>query len=291
MPLHELTDDERHSHCRREIKALELWLRRLVHETFSKTYGAEYLNAAGKDGNPLFKKKTIEAIEGRRRNEPSRYARPIDAATLGDLVGAICTRENYDRHFGEALRGAFPEGHPEARTFLNRVVDIRNKVSHANPISVHDAIRAICYSQDVIASLKEHYAAMNQQRDYDVPTIIRVADSLGNVRHESELGPRLGMRDFRDGASGRLYPGDRLAIEVEVDPTFERSSYWLQWRWRLMKLAHPMDTERVVIEIDTSHVGDPFDVVCQITSNKPWHRGGDYDDRVELRYKVLPPPE
>jgi hypothetical protein len=119
-----------------------------------------------------------------------------------------------------------------------------------------EAARAICYSQDVIASLKEHYAGMKQQREYDVPTIIRVADSCGNVRHESELRPRLGMCDFRDGASGRLYPGDRLAIEVEVDPTFERSSYWLQWWWPYMKLDHPMDTEHVKVKIDIPHVGN-----------------------------------
>jgi hypothetical protein len=120
MPLHELTDDERRSHCRREIEALECWLRRLVHETFSKAYGPGYLDATGKDGNQLFRTDTVKAIEVRRSEEPSRYARPIDAATLDDLVRVICKPENYNQHFFNALRIAFPERAQEARTFLNR---------------------------------------------------------------------------------------------------------------------------------------------------------------------------
>jgi hypothetical protein len=173
-------------------------------------------------------------------------------------------------------------------------VDIRNKVSHANPISVHEAIRAICYSQDVIASLKEHYAAMDQQRDYDVPTIIRVADSLGNVRHESELiSTGTGcFCEFGKEASGRLHPGQRLTIEVEVDPTYERSSY--RFRWMTFHGTQPSsfndDVERVAIEIDDSHVGQIFDVRWEVISNKAWHRYGRHDDMVDLRYKVLPPP-
>lgn len=70
MPLHKLTDDERRSYCRREIEALELWLRRLVPETFSQVHGLGYLGAIGNDGSPLFAKKTVKAIEARRREDP-----------------------------------------------------------------------------------------------------------------------------------------------------------------------------------------------------------------------------
>jgi hypothetical protein len=267
---------------------------RLVHETFLAAYGPEYLDATGEDGTRLFRKKTIKVIEVRRREEPSRYARPIDAATLDDLVRIIYKPETYNRHFVSALRAAFPEGPQEARTFLDRLVDIRNKLSHANPISVHEAARAICYTQDVIASLKEHYATMNQQKEYDVPTIIRVADSLGHVRHESELiSTGLGcFCDFSNEASGRLHPGERLTIEVEVDPTYERSSY--RFRWMTFHGTPPSsfndDVEYVTIEIDDSHVGRIFDVRCEVTSNKGWHRYGRHDDMVDLRYKVRPPP-
>jgi hypothetical protein len=294
MPLHQLTDDERRSHCRREIEALEHWLRRLVHETFSGVYGPGYLDAVGGDGNRLFRNETVAATKNRRSEDPARYPRPIDAATLDDLVRVICKPENYDRHFREALGIAFPEGAREARTFLGRIVTIRNNLSHANPITVHEAARAICYPQDVIASLKEYYTAMSQQREYDVPMIIRVADSLGNVRQGSELlmPPTVAVVcRFYTGTSGQLHPGDRLSIEVEIDPTFERSSYRVRWAWREgNKWALVDDANHVTIQIDNSHVQEVFGVTCSVISNRDWHRYGDHDHRVLLCYKVLPPP-
>jgi hypothetical protein len=66
MLLHALSDGERRSHCRREIEALEHWLRRLVHETFSDAYGPAYLDAIGEDGNRIFKSETAKELNARR---------------------------------------------------------------------------------------------------------------------------------------------------------------------------------------------------------------------------------
>jgi hypothetical protein len=151
----------------------------------------------------------------------------------------------------------------------------------------------LCYTQDVLASLKEHYAAMNKQREYNVPMIIKVADSLGNVCQATELrrdSASYASCRFYIKSSGRLYPGDRLTIEVEVDPTFERSSYRLEWFWRGNKPAQLNDVERVVIDIDNSHVEETFGIQCKVISNRDWHRLGDHDDIVLVMYKVLPPP-
>jgi hypothetical protein len=293
MPLHALSDDERRSHCRREIEALEHWLRRLVHETFSEVYGTAYLDAVGDDGNRLFKSETAKAIEARQGRDPSRYPRRIDAAHLDDLVKLICKSENYRRHFRSALGAVFPQGNEEARTYLTRVVEVRHKLSHANPITVHDAARVICYTQDVLASLKEHYAAMNEQREYNVPMIIKVADSLGNAFQDTGIARNsadFAEFNFYKTGSGRLYPGDRLAVEVEVDPTFERSSYQLHWGWPGNQSSQFADTERVVIDIENSHVRERFSVKCRIISNRAWQRHGTHDDMVILSYKVLPPP-
>ena len=292
MPLHTLTDDERRSHCRREIEALEHWLRRLVHETFSEAYGPDYLDATGGDGNPLFKPATAMQIKDRHAKEPSRFPRLIDATHLDDLVKVICKPENYKRHFEGPLGAAFPEGHQEARTFLDRITGIRHKLSHANPISVHEAMRAICYSQDVLASLKEHYAAMNKEREYSVPTFIRVSDSMGNVCHGAEIRRNsigAGYCYFADKPSGRLHPGDRLSIEVEVDPTFDRSSYRLEWTWRGNKPDQFADTACVIVHIETSMVHPEFLIYCEVISNRDWHKMGEQDDRMEVYYKVLPP--
>lgn len=288
MPLHALSDDERRSYCRREIEALELWLRRLVHEAFLDAYGSAYLDAAGADGNPLFKAKTAELIKGRRASDPSRYPRPLDAADFDDLVNVICKDQNYNVHFKDALGVAFPEGKQEARTFLTRVVKIRNGLSHANSITVHDAARVICYTQDVVASLKEHYAAMNVQREYNVPMIVKVADSLGNVLQGTDIRRNAaGFARFSlaKKGSGVLYPGDLLAIEVEVDPTFERTSYRLAWSWPGSRLE---DTNRVVIDIENSHVRQNFGIWCTVISKRDWQRLGNHDDRIIMVYKVLP---
>jgi Swt1-like HEPN len=284
MPLHALSDDERRSHCRREIEALELWLRRLVHETFSAAYGAKYLDAKGEDGNKLFNAEMSRHIADRQTKEPSRYSRPIDATTLEDVVKVVCKTQTYNQHFREALRVAYPVGNQEARTFLGRVVEIRNNLSHANPITVHDAARAICYTQDVILSLKEYYAVMNAQNEYNVPSIIRIIDTLGNnhlrTSGESELDCR---------KSGRLYPGSRLTIEVEVDPTFDRSSYRLEWSCFSIGYRDVSDTNRFTINIDNSHVQENFRLTCMVISKQDWHRYGYCDDSFTIVYKVLPP--
>jgi hypothetical protein len=133
MDLHFLSDDERRPHCRCELEALEHWLRRLIHETFSAAHGAEYLDAVDQGGRRLIKKQVALDIADRRAREPLRYQRPVDAAHLDDVVTVICNAEHWRHYFGAALSGAFPLGNEEARTFLRRLVDVRNKLSHANP--------------------------------------------------------------------------------------------------------------------------------------------------------------
>ena len=292
MPLHALSDDERRSHCRREIEALEHWLRRLVHETFSRIYGPAYLDANGEEGNRLFASKVADEIKARHGREPLRFPRLIDAADLDDLVNVICKSETYMRHFRDVLQVAFPQGNEVARTFLKRIIEVRHKLSHANPITVHEAMRVICYTQDVLAALKEHYVAMNQEMEYNVPLVTKVIDSQGNVRHASEIrrnSSGSGVCLFHKELSGRLYPGDRLVIEVEVDPTFERPSYMIRWGWPSRKLVDPGDSERVVIDIHKSHVQPKFPITCAVKSNKDWHKHGSYDDIVTIYYKILPP--
>jgi len=287
MPLHALSDDERRSHCRREIEALELWLRRLVHDTFSDAYGAAYLDAKGDDGNQLFNAEMSRNIAARRIKDPSRDSRPINATTLDELVKVICKTQTYNQHFRDALRVAFPEGNQEARTFLDRVVEIRNNLSHANPITVHDAARAICYTQDVIASCKEHYASMNMQKEYNVPMIIKVSDTLGNIHQRAGDDDRICK--FNKDGSRRLYPGDRLTIEVEVDPTFDRSSYRVEWSWHSNGRQELRDADRFTIDIDNSHVGEEFEITCALVTNRDWHRRRHWDELVFLSYKILPP--
>lgn len=290
MDLHLLSDDERRALCRRELEGLEHWLRRLIHEAFSAAHGADYLNAVDQSGRRLIKKSVADEIAKRRAKEPPRYHRPVDAAQLSDLVIIICNPENWLHRFGNALSEAFPLGSQEARALLNRLVDVRNKLSHANPISVHEAARVISYTLDVIEALKGYYVTQNLEKEYNVPTVIRLADSLGNV---FDVSGKRGDREasfiqFDARRSGSLRPGERLSIEAEIDPSFERSIYRIHWHWP-PSFSSSEDNEQILIEIDNRHVRQTFTVTCLIISNNNWHKHGDYDDRIFIHYRVLPP--
>lgn len=292
MDLHVWSDDERRAHCRRELEALEHWLRRLVHETLSAEHGDEYLEAVYGDGRRLIKKEVAHDIAQRRAKEPLRYHRPVDAAHLDDLVTILCNPENWRRHFGAVLLRTFPQGHEEARTFLNRLVDVRHKLSHANPISVHEAARVICYTWDVREALKVYYRERNLEKEYNAPTIIRVTDSLGNVAYDSDIRRNrtgAGVCRFSSGPSGSVRPGERLSIEVEVDPSFDRSDYTIRWSWPVAPGVSYKDSDRFVLDIEQTHIRPEFSIYCQVISDKSWHRLGSYDDSVAIIYKVLPP--
>jgi hypothetical protein len=67
------------------------------------------------------------------------------------------TQTTLQTHFGIALKHAFPHGREEARTFLVRIMETRNSLAHVNAISSRTAEQVICYSNDIIDSLKHHY--------------------------------------------------------------------------------------------------------------------------------------
>jgi hypothetical protein len=288
MNLHLLSDDERRAHCRRELEALEHWLRRLIDETFSAAHGPDYLEAVDQGGRQLIKNEVRRGIAERRAKEPLRYQRPVDAAHLDDLVTIVCKPEHWQQHFRTALSEAFPHGNDEARTFLTRLVDIRNKVSHANPISVHEAARVICYTLDVIEGLKACYRMRNLESEYNVPRVLRVSDSLGNVCYPPAMPGYYEGGVWCNFNATPLRPGECLSIEVEIDPSFDRSNY--HFRWVIgNNLLENYDERRLAMEIENRHVSQQFTLLCHVTSTKEWHRLGQHDDFVGVVYKVLPP--
>ncbi|GAI06690.1 unnamed protein product, partial [marine sediment metagenome] len=43
MPFSRFKEEEKRSICKKKIENLEIWLRRLVHESLSEEYGSNYL--------------------------------------------------------------------------------------------------------------------------------------------------------------------------------------------------------------------------------------------------------
>jgi hypothetical protein len=286
--FYNMKDSEIRSVCRDRIEALEHWLRRLIDDTLTPVYG-DYFNYTDEKGNRLISSKLSEQVDDRRQKEPTRYPRKIDAVLLDDAVAIVCKPQLFNRHFRQALEGAFPHGEAEARTFLSRLLTPRNNLAHANAISSRQAEQIICYSNDVIDSLKTYYTALGMQQDYNVPLIMKVMDSFGNVFTRNEFCDPSYARSqilFIQKPEFFLRPGDILSVEVEIDPSFDPESYTLTWKTVFDTFYnHP----KVLLPITEREVGQNFYIECTVTSNKEWHRLTTCDDEVTIAYKVLPP--
>jgi hypothetical protein len=290
MPFRQLKEEEKRSICKKEIENLENWLRRLAHELLSKEYGNNYLEHKDDNNNCLISRKIMQNVNDRIKDEPKRFPRCIDAFFLSDLIYVICRDDLYNKFFKVPFFKAFPDGNNEARTFLTRLEDPRNALYHSNPISDRQAEQVICYCHDIIDSLKEYYFKMGIESEYNIPRIIKTTDSLGNTIHSNELGDNPVSSWFLDkDHKNYLRPGDKLGIEVEVDPSFDHSSYTVKWRIERGSIKKFTNKTKISFEIDMKHVGEFFDVTCTIISNKSWHKYRNWDDCVQIYYKVLPP--
>jgi hypothetical protein len=288
----QLSDSEIRSICKERIESLEYWLRRLIDNVLTNEFG-DYFTFQDEKGNFAIKADIRKAVEQRTGGDPNRYPRKIDAIMLDDAVSIVCN-ENLFKYFREALGYAFPDGAAEARTFLKRLVEPRNRLAHANSISIRDAERIVCYTNDVIESLKRHYSAYNMNNTYNVPLILKFVDSFGNTVHRNE------MHQVHDGGIGRDYylepsfdlrPGDVLGLEVEVDPSFVENEYVVSWgSTKLDPKDFPSPGKKAVIPITNRQVSQRFDVQCRVTSKKEWHRMSlGSDDFMLLVFRVLPP--
>lgn len=288
-------DSEIRSHCKEKLESLEYWLRRLIDEILSKSYN-NYFNYKDSKGNHIIKKSIRDSLSKRMKEQPERFTRLIDAALLNHEISIICNPYLYKNHFNEVLKDAFPEGREEAYTFMKRLEKPRNCLSHANPISLRDAERIICYSNDIIDSIKNYYIIKKMNDQYNVPLILKFTDSFGNEMYRNQINDNqlgLGGKDhsFANNPKYYLRPGDILTLEVEVDPSFDESEYIIKWT------ASPFDIseseilgKKIVINVSVKNVGEGFNVTCKVVSNKNWHRlSFGNDDLLVIRYKVLPP--
>jgi len=290
--MSEMKDAKIRSICKEKIESLEHWLRRLIDDVLTPIYG-DYFAHVDAAGNRLIKNSLAHQVAARRTAEPLRYPRNIDAVLLEDAVDIICKPELFKKHFRAALIGAFPDGRDEAKTFLGRLLVPRNNLAHANAISIRQAEQIICYSNDVIESLKSYYRGIGMQEAYDVPLILKVTDSFGNaftrsqfqVCHDGGI-----MLMFFDKPLMHLRPGDTLTLEIEVDPAFDSAIYDVLWTSTKAWSDTPIAATKVVIPITNKQVGQQFDVQCRVTTKRDWHRmqmGA--DDFLMMYYKVLPP--
>ncbi|CAE6859673.1 hypothetical protein R75461_08406 [Paraburkholderia nemoris] len=284
MPFRYLTPEQTRDIARRRIETLELWLRRFVDDVLTQALGPEYFYTGAHANQQIVKNELRRNASQRRQAEPHRYTRDIDALLLDDLIDLVSKPDLYQSFFEEGFRSAFPLGSVELRSVLKRLLPIRNALSHANPITPHQAERAVCYSDDVIQSLKEFYVSQNRSQEYNAPRLVEFSDSLGNRK---TLSQTRGQIHLVDGPA--LRPGETLIIDVEADASFPEDEYRIEWSVNNISDGEKSTGTRFVLEIDEKHVGDQTMISVMVISNRKWHRHQNFDSLHVVVYKVLPP--
>jgi len=290
---HNFTQDELRTFCKVQLEAFEKWARLFIDKILSSELGKEYFFEKNCDGNYKIKKSLVNSVIQKMEEDPVRFNIPINCLFLEDIIYLLCKEDFYREHFKAHLEKHYPEGKNELSTFLKRLVPIRNKLSHSNPISVREVEQCICYSNDFIDAVKDYFAMTNQNKDFNVPTIIRVNDSLGNEYNivEGRRGERVDIVDTTTGEINVFHEGDTLSIELTMDPSFAENEYSIEWPMSTDKQRYVEITEagkKVTIKIEGPNIGEEVVFFCRVVSNKNWHRYTNYDQQLIFHFTAHP---
>lgn len=279
--------------CRVHIEACEKWARLFIHNVLSTKLCADYLQAVKPNGDRYIRKSAIEQAQKRMNEEPGRFPSLLDAMVIEDTIYILCHPELYKNFFAQYLSSYYPEGVNELRTFLNRIANVRNKLCHVNPISARDAEQAICYSNDFIDAVKNYFTMNKQDKEFNVPTILSISDSLGNQylsKDSSDEIISITLIDPSTKQTKALEFGDSVTINLEIDPSFPEDSYDLKWN-KCENLEIYENGRKINFTIGNELVGERKSLCCRVISKKPWHRYGKYDQTLLVYFKALPPRE
>lgn len=280
------TEEELRSFCRRSIESLEMWARRLIHEKFTEKYGAAYVSCKTSEENYLIKKEVRDHIQRMQEKEPGRFHRAVDTLFFEHIIYFLCNPSFYGDLFEDALKYAYPNGCNEARVFLERMTPIRNALSHSNPISVRQAEQAICYSHDFVDSLKKYYIERGQEQVWNVPRIIKLTDSLGNV-FDNPTDNNIQCSIFQP--LQEIHFGDTYSVRVDIDSSFSESEYDIIWENQCRQINEFNNCKKFVITFGETDISLNHTIRCTIKSHKPWHKYQYYDCVVTLMFPVHPP--
>lgn len=231
MPLNNIEDKNIRAYGKEYIESLEYWLRMIIDRELRENYGPDYINAKDVEGKFLLNKSIRDEIERNYNSEKSRYSRPIDACLLKTEIKIVTRPHLFESYFQKYFQLNFKIGREMLLEILNRLIYPRNCLYHSNPISIRALEQIICYSNDIIDSIKHYYKKNNMNEEFNVPKILKITDSFGNSQFREQFNPnniRSPNISFID-PNYYLYPGDKLKIEIEMDPTFNRDEYTIGW--------------------------------------------------------------
>ena len=284
--FHYCTEEDLRSFCRQSIESLEMWARHLIHEKLTEQYGIDYVNHKTSEENYLIKREVRDHIQSMLQNNSGRFHRAVDTLFFEHIIYFLCNPAFYRDMFGEALKYAYPNGCNEARVFLERITPIRNALSHSNPISIRQAERAICYSHDFVDGLKQYYIEKGEEQMWNVPRIIRVTDSLGNVYDNPTDSHNLQSIFL---PTQELRCGDTYSVTVDIDSSFLDTEYEIIWQNQHNEVVEFKNTKHFVVTFGDIDVSENHTITCIIKSHKPWHKHQHYDCKITLMFPVYPP--
>lgn len=288
MPLNTIEIDYIREKCRSRIESVEIWIRRIIDEELTKQYGSDYINIKVSDDAYLIKKEIRDNINSRFAN--GTFPRSIDAGYFENFIDIFCNPNLYNTFFKKYMIDFYPHTIPNGHIYLKflfeRLKSIRNNLSHANSLSIRDAEFVLSLTTELIESFKAYYKKEGMQQEYNVPQIIKITDSFGNViiRRNFDI---VEHHDFSNKPECHLRPGDTLSIEVEVDPSYTEARY----QFRFGGARDYSYDKKLIYIIKNSDVNPKKVIHCQIRSDKEWHKTFNLDDQVSVYYKVLPPIE
>lgn len=289
--FYSLTEDELRSICRINIEAFEKWARTIIHSELTSNLGENYFDMELSPNVPVVKKSIRDKTSEMMINHPQRFRRKIDTLFLDEIIYLLCRNDLYKLYFKHFLDLIYPDGNAEARTFLNRLVPIRNCLSHSNPISVRDAERCICYTNDFIDGVKQYYYDKGEERVFNTPNAIKLNDSLGNEFPLNKDSSFESINIYRTGTKQliQLELGERYSAWLTLDPSYSPEQYIFKWSLQGGRIVG--DGSRLDVEIAEDMVGERCVIYCTIKSTKSWHRYNGYDQQFAIIFQVLPPEE
>lgn len=286
MPFLKLTEPELRDIAKRHIETLEFWLRRVADECLTRAGGSNYWEAEP----PIVRQNIRERVTARMNQAPTgRFSRWVDATLLEHLIELLNNDQLYREHFKPYFTELFPANSSFGREHLKFILDkcavIRNTLYHANPVAVRQVEQSVCYTNDIIDSIKAHYLQENQYMDFNAPSIITYSDSYGKLVHLKQLNDNI----IRYNRERKFRVGDRIKMRLEIDSSFRPDSYDIKWTKEMSEIIGTGN--ELEVEFDESWIGELRTVIAILTSNKSWHRQGNWDDQLGVNFTILPPIE
>lgn len=284
--LHLFSDEELRSYCRTAIESFEMWARRLIHDEMTTKYGQNFLLAKQPDGQYYINNEIREHVEWMMRTNGERCRRVVDALFFEHISYFLCHQVFYKAVFRSVFGNVYPGGIGEIKGILKKLQPIRNVLSHANPLSVRQAEQAICYSHDLIDAIKEYYKQKGEESVWNVPRVIRITDSLGNVFDNPE--DKHGIQSIYK-IPNSVVCGDEYSVTVEIDSSWQPEEYTIKWEAGNQKYPEYCDKQKFVRTFEPKDVSMLYYITCTVIQHKDWHKYISYDCKVSLQLSIQPP--